>query len=710
MNASLFSPLWYRVADQHPHLRPEVRVQRQQIRDRRWYLLVNAANGRQFRANQQAYELIGRCDGHRSVQQVWDDLLKELGDDAPTQDEVIQTLNELDQQDLLSYESAPDAQALVRRREERTQGQRFVNPFALRIPLGDPSAALRGLGRLPRLVFSSLVLWIWVAVVGAAALVAAFEWNTLAHHAAAYMGTPRYLLLACICFPIIKALHELGHLLAVRRWGGEVHEVGFSLFVLVPAPYVDASAAAAFPARYQRVIVGAAGMMVELIVAAAALVVWLNVQPGLVGDLAFVTMFIAGVSTLLFNGNPLLRFDAYYILCDVLDLPNVDSHSKAWWMNAALRACGARPSRMQLADGERKWLIVYAPASFAYRVLISGVLVLWVASHSTLLAAGAALLLAATVVVKPAASSFARLWAGAAAQNARTHAGIVAAAAAGFLAVSAFVVPLPFHTVAGAVVWPPEHARVRPATDGFIAEMLARDGERVAAGQVLMVLDDPALIAERAALTSRLEQLHAGRYTELLTSSEQTRNIEEQIARVQSELARAQQKIAHLEVRASTPGTLVMPHQQDLARTFVRKGSTVAYVLERDDIRVRAAVPEYDAMLVRDGTRSVTVWLAGGRESVTAELMGDIPAATFDLPSAALGDRGGGSLATDPADKDGLRARQPVVLVEVKLPATHLERVGGTATVRFDHGAQPLAQRWYRQLRQVLLHHVNQGA
>ncbi len=709
MQPSLFSPLWYRVAEQHPQLRAEVRVQRQQVRDRRWYLLVNGANGRQFRANQHAYELIGRCDGHRSVQQVWDDLLAQLGDDAPTQDEVIQTLNELDQQDLLSYESAPDAQTLVRRRDERTPGRRFVNPFALRIPLGDPSAALRRLERLPRLVFNRVTLWIWLAVTGVAAVVAAFDWNALSLHAAAYMATPRYLLLAWVCFPIIKALHELGHLLAVRRWGGAVHEVGFSLFVLVPAPYVDASAAAAFASRYQRVIVGAAGMMVELVVAAAALVVWLNVQPGLAGDVAFVTMFIAGVSTLLFNGNPLLRFDAYYILCDTLDLPNVDSRSKAWWMNAALRALGATPSRMQLSAGELKWLVLYAPASFAYRLVISCVLVLWLGAHSALLGVGAALFLGVTVIVKPAASSLARLWAGAAAGRARARAGAVAAAAAGLIAASCLV-PLPFHTVASGVVWSPEQARVRPATDGFISEVLARDGDRVAAGQVLVVLDDPALAAERDTATSRLEQLHAGRYTALLSSSEQARNIEAEIARVQSELQRIEQRIGHLEVRAHVEGTLVMPHQQDLPRTFVRQGSTIAYVLEREDIRIRAAVPEYDATLVRDETRSVDVWMAGAGESVAAELMRDIPAATFDLPSAALGERGGGPHATDPADKDGLRTRQPVVLIDLMLPATRLERVGGTAAVRFDHGAQPLAARWYRQLRQVLLQHFNPGA
>jgi putative peptide zinc metalloprotease protein len=149
-----------------------------------------------------------------------------------------------------------------------------------------------------------------------------------------------------------------------------------------------------------------------------------------------------------------------------------------------------------------------------------------------------------------------------------------------------------------------------------------------------------------------------------------------------------------------------MPYQRDLPGTFVRQGVTLAYVLERTAVGIRAAVPEFDAALVREGTRAVAVRLAGGH-AFAAEFVREVPAATFDLPSPALGDRGGGPHATDPADKNGLRAREAIVLVDLKVPASALERLGGTALVRFDHGAQPLAQRWYRQIRQVLLQHLH---
>ena len=709
MQESLFSPLWYRVAEQHPRLRPEVRVQRQLVRDQRWYLLVNAANGRQYRINHKAYEFMGRCDGGRSVQQVWDDLLEQLRDEAPTQAEVVQTLNQLDEHDLIAYETAPDAQTMVRRRDEKSKRrmQNFVNPFALRIPLGNPSALLKRVDTLPPLLFNRWTLWIWIAAMVMAGLAVGTNWNALVSHATAYMSTPRYLLLAWVSFPVIKGLHELGHALALRRWGGTAHEIGFSLFVLVPAPYVDASAAAAFPRRYQRVIVGAAGIMVELAIAAIALAVWMTAQPGIVRDFAFVTMFIASVSTVMFNGNPLLAFDAYYVLCDTLDLPNLGPRSKAWWTNAALRAFGSEPARVHFSRGEGKWLYFYAPLSLAYRIILCCLLILWLGSHSSILGALAVLFLSAALIVKPAASIAARMWAASTSGIRGWGPASVAATVGTGLVAALCAVPVPFHTVASGVVWPPEHSRVRAATDGFITQVLARDGDAVTAGQVLVVLDDPALPAERDKLTNRLEQLHAGRFNTFLSNSEQSRNVEEEIGRVEGELRRIVEKIGQLEVRAQASGRLVMPHQQDLPGTLARRGSTVGYVLERADIGIRAAIPEYEAALVRDATRSVEVRVTGDGRSVPAELVRHIPAATYDLPSAALGDRGGGSYPTDPADSEGLRARDPVVLIDLNVPSNELERIGSRAWVRFDHGAQPLAGRWYRQLRQVFLQHFN---
>src|SRR5262249_7917624 len=150
----------------------------------------------------------------------------------------------------------------------------------------------------------------------------------------------------------------------------------------------------------------------------------------------------------------------------------------------------------------------------------------------------------------PLWNAIARVRAGMGAGSAPRRAVLVTAAAALAVLTVICAVPMPFHTVAAAVVWPPEQARVRVGTDGFIAQLRARAGAQVKAGDVLVVLEDPVLLADRDKLASRLEQLQSDRYS--AATSERARNAEEEIEGVKTELKRTEEKIALLEVRAQT--------------------------------------------------------------------------------------------------------------------------------------------------------------
>src|SRR5690606_19426199 len=165
--------------------------------------------------------------------------------------------------------------------------------------------------------------------VALACLAAAVSFASLKADAVRVLATPSSYALAWLAYPLVKALHELGHALAVRRFGGAVHEVGISLLMLTPAPYVDASAASAFPRAGQRALVSAAGIMVELALAAIAMFAWTVLSPGLARDAALVVLLICSVSTIVFNANPLLRLDGYHLLCDALQLPNLALRSNA---------------------------------------------------------------------------------------------------------------------------------------------------------------------------------------------------------------------------------------------------------------------------------------------------------------------------------------------------------------------------------------------
>jgi len=542
---------------------------------------------------------------------------------------------------------------------------------------------------------------------------AAMNFSELSLQVRTWMGTPRFLLMAWLLYPVIKAVHELGHGLAIRRLGGEVQQVGVSLLLLMPAPFVDASAASAFRYASQRLMVSGVGVLIELVVAALAVILWVLVEPGVVRDLALVTAFICGISTLAFNGNPLLRFDGYYVLCDVLDLPNLASRSQAWWRYVIFnRRLGlAEFASPEPGQGERFWLYLYAPASAIYRLGLSIAIVAWIGSWSMPLGLMAGAGLAVALLVWPVYRFWRRLLAMALPTPARRRAVRGATALSlGALALLCLV-PMPFSTVGRGVVWVPEQAQLRTGTDGFIEHLDAGHGEQVVAGQILVRMSDSRLVAEAVKLRSQLEALDVDLYQAMLRDPVKARNVEEEVARLRAQLHRVEELQGLLVLRAGVSGRLVMPRQADVQGAFVPRGALLGHILTGEAATVRVAVEQDEAALVRGETRAVSVRLAEvPGESRAGHLLRAVPAATEKLPSAALGEHAGGDIAVDPADKDHQQAVAPVFIFDVGVNDTVLERAGGRAWVRFEHGWAPLALQWGRRLKQLFLRQFHPGS
>jgi len=712
---SLFSPNWFRVAQLHPQLGGHVQVRRQSGRDALWYVFTDTATGRQHRLNDMAYQFAGRCNGRFSTHEIWESLLHKLGDHAPSQEEIIRLIGQLSEGGMLQVDKLSDVETLFERHEERTRKQRrsALNPLSFRLNLFNPDPVLRRLDGVAQQIFRTWVLGLWTLIVGLALISAFAHWSELRAHAATHLLTPRYLILVWLCFPLIKAVHELAHGLAVRRWGGEVTQVGIALLVLMPAPFVDASAASAFRPRYQRIVVSAAGIMTELLIAALALFVWLNIEPGLLHDIAFICAFIGSVSTVLFNGNPLLRFDGYYVLSDALNLPNLAPRSSRYWTYLAQRYLFKLPGALspEPLHSERIWLLLYAPLSWLYKLFIGMFITFWVASKSFVLGLAVGIFMLYTTLAQPLHKVLSFAFFSPALGTQRLRARLITASAALFAILAVGVVPMPSTTVAEGVVWLPERAQLRAETAGFILRLAARDGDRVKPGQLIAVLEDPQLDASRRELQSKLDGLRAEHYQTFLNDPLKAKNAAEAMQRVEAELDRAEERLAQLEVRAQVAGRLVMPHQQDLPGTYLKQGNMLGYVFNPEQVRVRAVVDEHDIALVRERTEAVEVMLAERTgQKLDAELTRDTPAATQTLPSPALGDHAGGNRITDPKDKDGVTTLEPVFLVDLTLPPHSTNRVGGRAWVHFEHGAEPLAAQWARRVQQLFLKHFSPSA
>jgi len=710
MQSSLFSPRWYRVSDLRPQLRAQIELRRQDQRGVAWFLLIDDAADEVRRVNRAAYEFIGRCDGTQTVQQIWDQLLAERPDDVMAQDDLIRLLAALHERGLVAFDATPDVEAMFRARDAKRSRQRLqgVNPLAFRLALVNPTRLLDALEPLGRRLFNPTAFTLWAFSVACAAVLGLLHFGELSAHAARLMDAPGYLFLSWLMYPPIKAVHELGHGLAVRRFGVPVRQAGITLLMMTPVPFVNASGADGLRWRRQRALVSAAGIMAELAIAAAALAIWLIVQPGMVKDAALIATMIGAVSTLLVNGNPLMRFDGYYLLCDLLDLRNLGMRSGSWWREGLARCVlGTPPARpLEVLPGERTWLIGYAPLAGIYRALLSLGIGLWIGAHSALLGLGVGAFLFISPVGKPAFAALRAIVA-----TGQPRAAWRGAAAAAALVLMVAILPVPFSTLAQGVVWLPEHAQLRAGTDGFIARLLVADGTPVHTGELIAMLSDERLEATQAALLADATDLEVAMFQAMTNDPDKVPALREKLAYSRAEAARNAEKMTQLEVRARADGVLVMPHQQEQLGSYRKKGELLGHLLTGDALTVRVALPQDQADLVRSAPRQVGVRLADDGYRLHAGLVQrDLDGAVAKLPSAALGDRSGGVIETDGSDKEGLTAQRPVVLMDVEIPTLRGERIGARAMVRFEHGTLPIGAQLLRKMQQLVLQHFNPAA
>jgi putative peptide zinc metalloprotease protein len=260
------------------------------------------------------------------------------------------------------------------------------------------------------------------------------------------------------------------------------------------------------------------------------------------------------------------------------------------------------------------------------------------------------------------------------------------------------------------VIWIPEEAIVRASSDGFIREVVAKHGQKVARGDPLFVCEDPFSRARVKILEAEIRQMEAEHKKAWVHDRVQAALIEERLNHKQKAMDRERERTAALTIRSPTDGAFIVVQPEDLPGRFTRQGATIAQVLELGTLRARAIVPQDSIDLVRGGRlKSVGVRLAETIGTVTSATVGRIvPGASEELPSSALGTAGGGEVPTDPLDPQGVRAMAKLFQIELDLAETPgYVNVGGRVFIRFHHGWEPLAQRWYRSLRRLFLSRFN---
>jgi putative peptide zinc metalloprotease protein len=713
MSRSALAENWYRVATMRPRLRPQAQIHRQLNRGQTWYVLQDHQSGRFFRVSPAANLMLCLMNGRRTMQQIWERAGERFGAERPTQDETVKLLVQLHQSDLLDGGLPPDMTELERRADRERRRSligRIRSPMAMRFPLFDPERFLERTLPFVRPIFTRAGFAAWLALIALGILLAAQHWSELTSNAVDRMLAAGNIAILVLVYPLIKALHELGHAYATKIRGGEVHEMGIMLLVFLPVPYVDASSSSAFRSRWHRALVGAAGIMVELALASLAMVLWTEIGTGIVRAALFNIMVIGGVSTVLFNGNPLLRFDGYYVLSDIVEIPNLDTRSRRYLLYLIQRyllGLDDIESPVQ-GSGERGWFLAYSIVSFAYRTMMTLAIALFVATKFFVAGIAIALLSVAQMFGVPIWRALRFLVTSPQVRLRRRRALLASGGIALALLALVFLVPVPYATVAEGVVWVPEDDILRAGADGFVAQLLVPTGGEVVAGQPVIRLEDPIAAAQVNVDRADLAVLQ-NRFTAVnLIDLVQMRLAREQLDRARATLTRAEQRVSGLLIRATRSGRFVVPDASKMIGKFVHQGDLLAYVVGPSDVGVHVVIPQSQIDLVRQHVRGVEVRLTERIDrAFAAHIVREPPAALDHAPTPALAPQGGGPMLIDPSDPKQRRPLDRFYEIDLKLDGNPVDHIGGRAYARFDHGFEPLAWRGLRGLRQLFLRVVH---
>ena len=724
-----FSDIWYRVGPTRPRLSPHAQVIRQQAGPGIAYVIEDPAGGQYYRLTEPAYFFLGMLDGHATVAEAWDACNAQLGDAAPTQRECLEVLSRLQMYGLLLGDLPLAADMVLERKrlvKSRWWLKRTGRGLFLTLPLLNPERWLERHAAMLRAIWSRAGLAVWLLVVGAAAAVLLANLRRFGTGLdTAALLRPDNLFWMSVSFLVLRALHELGHATACKAMGGRCTEMGVIIIAwLVPLPYCDATSSWRFQETRRRVVVAAGGMMVELFVAAIAVFVWASRRGE--GDLAqavaYNAILVSGVATLVFNLNPLLRYDGYYILSDLLGIPNLAQRSREFWKFLTERyAFGVHTARAPKITGpsEAWWLGVYGALSWPYRLLVAFTIIVVIAGAYATLGVVLAVIIAAAWIVWPILKGLGHVVSSPMLMGRRARAvGVTAAFIAGLLGFVGLV-PLPSAGYAPAIVEPATLAGVRAPEAGFIAKVAITAGQPVKAGDVLLELRNPQLEVEAAAARAGRDRARTELDVSMEKSPVEQRVAEARLAQAEKELARALGKVESLVVRSPIDGRVAAAKGTglDLAGLvgrFATKGLLLAHVADTDHLVVRASLPEHlRAMVFRAGDGrgewpKPTVRVRGrAGEEIPARVTRLAPAGVHEIDAAALSAQAGGEVTMDPEDREGKRSLEARYLVELE-PAEPLTgaQPGLRARVRFGVPPEPLLARWWRSARNVLTERV----
>lgn len=575
-----------------------------------------------------------------------------------------------------------------------------LNPLWQKIPLGRPDSLLRTLQPAFGWIFSGPATILAMMLMVIAGLTLSANWDRFTASSANVISQQNWFWLL-IAWIALKFFHELGHALVCHRYGGNIRETGVIIAFLAPLAYVDASSCWSFRSRWQRIHTALAGVYVELIIASLSILAWKWCDSVLFRHVLQNTIIMASVSTLLFNLNPLMKFDGYYVLSDLLQIPNLSTQANNVITELARRIFFGDSSSRPAVIGRQRWILMaYGAVAMIWRLLVTFSLLIM----ASVLFHGAGLALAALGVclwfVRPL-WGFLRTLNHLRVQHPERlfRASLVSSGLIGVLLAALFGLPSPVMTTAPGVVDFTNGEVVRAETPGFIQSIHVNNGQNVEAGDLLLTLRNEDVTTKRLDLQKQLAQQDLRVQTASGEHNSGALNVfqgtRESLLR---QLHECQKQTDGLEIRAGRSGQIISRELHNLLGTFASAGMELMTIGVEEDKELKLSIGQRDLAIATGLVGQPVKVRIGTHDVVRATLVRVNPRASRSIPHPALAATNGGALTVSQMDeressssKDRLRLTEHRFTAIVELPEEQATafRCGerGTAALGLPRGS-----------------------
>jgi putative peptide zinc metalloprotease protein len=629
-----------------PKLSSDIRVSRQNIAGEISYVAKIKETGSYRRYGSYEFELLQAFDGTRVPAEAAA-YMNERHPDEPIDEATVMDFLETIEPEMWERTVGEKNLAILERlRDERKGRVDQSNLLYITFKAWDPDKTLARLDRWLSWMYTRGFVYVSIALFLVMFWVLSGDWGRIAQDTKDlwnFSDKSAYDLWAFwVLMFVLGGIHELGHGLTCKHYGGEVHQMGFMLIYLTPAFFTDTTDILMMDSVAPRQWTIFAGIWVEMALCGISAIIWHFTLPGsTVNGLAYMMLLLSGIQGAFLNLNPLIKADGYYALCQYLQIDNLREDSfeflKAWFLKNILRRDMDLPTASRR---QRRIFLAYSIMALVYSVTLILVVLLWVKNMCVnkfgawgyIVFAGVIYLFAHKRIRK--LLPILRRWWQAGKERYMTWR-LTRAQTIGMAAFVLLIVlpPIPSKIATPFVLEPSSQGDARATVDGVVRQVLVRQGDHVQRGQLLAILENSSLAADVAVYTQQLALDQSRlRSAEATNDTSAAAAATREAARLQEDLNVAVQEYKQLEIRAPISGMVITPELPETVGEHLAPGQTFCHLSSRGQMRARILVRDWMLADVQPDARILLKVAPYPLRTYAGRVDRIMPAAALDRP------------------------------------------------------------------------------